>query len=222
MLGCWAVFALSQGWSIRASGAGIEFCNAQLALQLLDLFVLDFDHVDKHLSVFLIITHEITITILDSVFDLIELVLLDFNDLCSVAFFHVHLGLVKILILIQVVLILLLKELDLLCELGWGMLRYFLVLSLTDALESCNLALELLVLCSQSISSLCIILVSCTTWSKSSQLIGKLLLLSDCLLVCLVEFLILDDHALLLVEHHVKLFKLLAQENCLVSHHWID
>lgn len=103
----WAVFALSQGWSIRASRAGIEFCNAQLALQLLDLFVLDFDHVDKHLSIFLIVTQEIAITVLDSVFNLIELVLLYFNDLSSVALFHVHLSLMQILILIQIVLILL-------------------------------------------------------------------------------------------------------------------
>ena len=89
-----------------------EFIIAQLVSKLLDLFVLDFDKINKHLTVLLVITNErIRVKL-----DILKLFLLELNDLCSVSLFHLNLGLTQCLVFVVILQILVLQKGDALVQ----------------------------------------------------------------------------------------------------------
>ena len=89
-----------------------EFIIAQLVSKLLDLFVLDFDKINKHLTVLLVITNKwISVKL-----DILKLFLLELNDLSSVSLFHLNLGLTKSLVFVVILQILVLQKGDALVQ----------------------------------------------------------------------------------------------------------
>jgi len=104
----------------------VELADSQLALQLLDLLVLELDQVDEHLFV---VAEE-------ALFDVLKLRLLHLNDFGGVALVHFNLGLSQSLVLVLESLVLLLEVynclaqlLHLTCRLGLGLFSDFLVFS---------------------------------------------------------------------------------------------
>ena len=89
-----------------------EFIIAQLVSKLLDLFILYFDKINKHLTVLLVITNKwISVKL-----DILKLFLLELNDLSSVSLFHLNLGLTKSLVFVVILQILVLQKGDALVQ----------------------------------------------------------------------------------------------------------